>query len=241
MANATSQPVPAHFPRTIEAVIVYEVAKDHGNHDRPFISAMRRKAVGQGNDCLADVTQLVLSDSVASFGTALTPPTNPANVVPVDLPFKLVEGNNLYLFRLANGTDGEADTQAKFGPATAPMQTLPDGVSKAGNGFIKQLGLYFIRNGSLSFYADNNIPGTLDAVPDDAWLGFVCQASEAKTRWDELHPKGGEGEFSFPVYLNLYDRQEKCPCWGIDDDHGEMNIMVHGGIHPSTLSSSLNA
>lgn len=241
MVNATSQPVPAHFPRTIDSVVVYEVARDFNNHDRPRISAMRTKPVGQGNDCLADVTQLVASDNVGSFGTAQTPPTNPANVVPVDLPFKLIDGNNLYLFRLANSNDGESDTQAKFGPATAPMQTLPDGVNKGGNGFIKQLGLYFIRNGSLSFYADNNIPATLAGVPDDAWLGFVCKASDAKARWDELHPAGGGADFSFPVYLNLYDRVEECPCWGIDDDHGEVQIMVHGGIHPSTLSSSLNA
>lgn len=247
MNPAAPPPTPANFPRDIDNLYVYEITRDALKGDRPKISAFRTEPVGQGNDCNLRVRAIISSDSVASVPNALPVPTNPTGPMPVDLPFKIMPGSNLYLFRLTNESDlTYPDSKAIFGPGASPIQTIPPQHGQGMNGILHRVGIYFVENNSLVHYAENNIPELFEHMPPKGWLGFICDFRTARQKWDELFPST-TNRFSFPIYLNLYDRVYEGPVWNADHFHAMPHQldqnglpMTHGGIHPGSIGNELN-
>lgn len=180
-----------------------------------------------------------------------------------ELSIKVEEGVNLYVIGF-----GE-DTQTRFGPTSAPIQTLPPEYS---NLFLKDVGLIYVDGaGNEKYVAAADIPANYPVIPESAMLVFTLDRAAMEYAWQVGVSIPGHTDYSIkiPFFLNLYDTKSGRPVWAYGEHDGPKSgsnsgagqpigaefdmaqakaanaggempgTVIHGGIHPSKPSQFL--
>lgn len=162
--------------------------------------------------------------------------------VPTPLSIKLDPGDCTYLISLAD------HTRAAFGPGHHPIMILPVTVGRA---LLNEVGLVYVDPSSkdVVFMPADEIPAHYQQVPVGAALTFRCNSHVMQAYWNEV--VGGAGHqiaMRIPFFFNLYDTKNGKPVWTYGAHslgahvHGDrahdIDLLTHGGIHPSSASQT---
>lgn len=164
---------------------------------------------------------------------------------PTDLSVYLLDEDVTFVIEL------HETTRAAFGPGPHPIMILP---SMLGRELLSEVALiYKDASGQVIRLTQNNIPHEYSAIPPGAALSFRCSRSKMIAVWIANVINAGHGNpqkinIRVPFFLNLFDKATGKPVWtygtdyhpelkdGHDHDKGPIDDLVHGGIHPDSVT-----
>lgn len=240
----------------VDHIVGYEFAKDATRGDMPITRSyfvLHPADIGKPDKVKAYVTNLIRQDRFPADSIGDPGPGSPIGKGNSTMSIKVLDGDNLYLVRLANGSDNPFyDTQAKWGPTTKPVSMIPETIHGDDPSPIKHLCIVHVENGQLRFTPGEHMPPKLTDIDDCAWLAFRCDIADMRKLWKKIgfNP---EKQFVFPFRFNMFDRVYGTPVWNVADhshrnndrahdvhkeDQGD-HFETHGGIHPDWLARTL--